>query len=295
MTFRPMLACKTPSDLSQLTYPMLSSYKLDGIRAFMWEGRMMSRSMKLLPNQKMQNWFQARPGLEGFDGELIVGPHDNSVYRRTMSAIMSIDGNPMEDLTWYVFDTVGIDKQFAIRINTCREIIGQHDVVKVLAHKVVHSPDDVLAHHAEAIATGHEGLVLRAPDEFYKRGRSTMREQGMVKIKMFEDSEAEILGMVELMHNNNEAVENELGLTKRSSHKENKRPAGILGALQVRDLKTGVEFEIGTGFTDTMRHNYWNGVDDMKGLIVKYKFFPVGVKDKPRHPVFLGFRAAIDR
>ena len=55
---------------------------------------------------------------------------------------------------------------------------------------------------------------------------------------------------------------------------------------------TGVEFEIGTGFTAAEREALW--LAPPIGKIVKYKFFPVGVKDRPRHPVFLGFREAED-
>jgi DNA ligase-1 len=50
-------------------------------------------------------------------------------------------------------------------------------------------------------------------------------------------------------------------------------------------VNTGVEFNIGTGFTAEDRAK-----KDWVGLIVKYKFFPIGVKDKPRHPVYLGLR-----
>jgi DNA ligase-1 len=30
------------------------------------------------------------------------------------------------------------------------------------------------------------------------------------------------------------------------------------------------------------------------GKLVKYKYFAIGVKDAPRHPVFLGFRSKLD-
>jgi DNA ligase-1 len=49
-----------------------------------------------------------------------------------------------------------------------------------------------------------------------------------------------------------------------------------------------VEFQIGTGFTDLDKQQFW--LSDRRGMTVKYKYFPVGVKDKPRHPVYLGLR-----
>ena len=90
----------------------------------------------------------------------------------------------------------------------------------------------------------------------------------------------------------NEKEVDERGYTKRSSHKDNKVASGVMGALVVKDLVTGVEFEIGTGFTAVDREALW--LASPVGKIVKYKFFPVGVKDKPRHPVFLGFRGVED-
>src|ERR1700743_2525812 len=68
----------------------------------------------------------------------------------------------------------------------------------------------------------------------------------------------------------------------------------FLGGFHVRDIYSGVEFDIGTGFTLEQRKNLWDAWQKnpkhLLGHIVKYKHFPVGVVDKPRHPIFLGFR-----
>ena len=112
------------------------------------------------------------------------------------------------------------------------------------------------------------------------------------------------------MHNANEATVNALGHTQRTSHQENLVPTGTMGALIVRDLTTGVEFNIGTGFDDATRDWWWNHSVAYTGnigndgseirmlmsprLIVKYKHFAVGAKDKPRFPAYLGIRDASD-
>ena len=108
--------------------------------------------------------------------------------------------------------------------------------------------------------------------------------------KRFLDSEAEIVGFVELMRNKNEATINKMGYMERSSHMENKVPGGCLGAFQVKDITYGYEFEIGTGFTEADRIAFWKQKRSLLGRVVKYKYFPIGMKDLPRHPVFLGFR-----
>lgn len=63
-----------------------------------------------------------------------------------------------------------------------------------------------------------------------------------------------------------------------------------LGALLVRDTVTGVEFSIGTGFTQADREELWANRTTLVGQFVKYKSFDIGVKDKPRFPVWLGMR-----
>jgi hypothetical protein len=136
-------------------------------------------------------------------------------------------------------------------------------------------------------------LILRDHNEKYKMGRSTASEQGMLKLKRFLDAEAEVIGFQERMHNGNEATTNELGRTSRSSHKSGKSGRGDLGALIVRTPE-GIEFGIGSGFDDNTRQSIWANQDDYLGRLVKYKYFPLGSKDAPRHPVFLGWRDRSD-
>jgi DNA ligase-1 len=48
------------------------------------------------------------------------------------------------------------------------------------------------------------------------------------------------------------------------------------------------------GVTDEQRLEWWKNPDQFMGMVVKYKFLPIGIKDKPRHPIFLGFRSPVD-
>jgi DNA ligase-1 len=61
--FKPMLA--SPADMSKLRFPLWLSPKLDGIRALVINGVVMSRSLKPIPNQHVQSLFGH---LEGYDG-----------------------------------------------------------------------------------------------------------------------------------------------------------------------------------------------------------------------------------
>jgi DNA ligase-1 len=159
---------------------------------------------------------------------------------------------------------------------------------------VINNRAELDAFEEKCLSEGFEGIMIRTPNSPYKCGRSTEREGYLLKIKRFEDSEAVITGFTEKFHNANEAKKDAFGRTERSSHQENMIPMNTLGNLLVRDVHNGVEFELGSGFDDVTRKTIWDNQQKHKGMIVKYKFQPIGVKDKPRFPVFLGFRSPDD-
>lgn len=289
--FKPMLA--TDANLDKLCFPVYASPKLDGIRASVVDGRLLTRTLKEVPNRFVYNALSEHR-LTGLDGELIVGaPSSPTVYRDTVSGVMSREGAPK--VTYWVFDVHDqhgwpYADRYDNLVNVRLGYGGLICPVKVdyLAQTLIKDEAELQAYEEQTVGLGFEGVILRAIDGPYKFGRSTVKEGYLLKLKRFRDSEAEILGVIEEMHNGNEATTNELGRTKRSSHQENKVGKQRMGALLVRDIHTGVEFQIGTGFTDLDKQQFW--LRDCQGEIVKYKYFPVGVKDKPRHPVYLGLR-----
>lgn len=295
--FRPMLAAAaTEADIAAVlkrTGYLLASPKLDGVRCLIRDGVALSRSLKPIPNKHVQAVLGRLP-IEGFDGELIVGsPTAKDCYRTTVSGVMSEDGYP--DFQFYVFDHVdalGNDYRnrlayTSIHINSHNEFGGT--VIDHSGRNVV-SINAVRAYESEMLDLGYEGVCLRDPGGPYKFGRSTLKEGYLIKLKRFTDAEATVIGFTELMHNANAATVNALGLTERSSHKANQIGMSTLGTLVCLDVATGVEFEIGTGFTQADRETFWSDRDSLLGALVKYKSFKIGEKDKPRHPVFLGFR-----
>ena len=277
--FKPMLA--TDADLTKLRFPLLASAKLDGVRAVVRGGVVYSRSNKPIPNIYVQSLFA---NCEYFDGELIVGePNNKTVYRDTMSGVMSKEGAP--DVRFFIFDHV-LDVTWPY-LKRRRSI--EHPRTRILEQHHVSDITTLLKLEERLLDQGYEGLILRDPNAPYKYGRSTVREGYLLKLKRFVDAEAEVIGFEERMHNGNEATINELGRTKRSSHQANKTGRGDLGALRLRTPE-GVEFSCGTGFTDQERDYIWRNQGAYLGQLAKYKHFDVGAKDSPRHPVFLGWR-----
>jgi DNA ligase 1 len=291
---KPMLAA-TVKDVNALPFPLYASYKLDGVRALVVDSVVLSRSLKPIPNKYVQECFGRRE-FNGLDGELIVGPPNaKDVYTKTTSGVMSIEGKP--EVKFHVFDIFYYLNSTDNRLSRVSEYFKISRYTKVLEHvpqKLCSNVNELNEYEAEALALGYEGVMLRHPDALYKYGRSTLKEVALMKLKRFEDSEAVILGFTEEKQNTNEKKINELGQRARSAKKAGMVGKGSLGNFIVRDMKTNVEFEVGSGFTQADREKFWVIREDLLGKIVKYKFFPVGVKEKPRHPVYLGFRNKID-
>jgi DNA ligase-1 len=284
-TFKPILAGKF--DAKKQKFPVLASAKLDGVRCIIIDGVAMSRSLKPIPNAYVQKMI-GKEKYNGLDGELMVGfVGGKDVYRNTVSAVMSEDGTP--NFTFWVFDTYLSQKGYQVRLDWVKKYDNEPHI-NVLPHTLIKDMDALDAFEAKQLDRGLEGVILRSPDGIYKCGRSSTNEGILLKLKRFEDSEAEIIGVEELLSNQNDANKNALGHTERSSHKANMVPMGTMGALNVRDLKTKVEFSIGTGFDADTRAEFWKTRKSVIGKIVKYKYFASGSKDKPRFPVFLGFR-----
>lgn len=295
---KPLLASEAPTP-DKIRFPVLASSKLDGIRAIMTREGPQSRSGKLIPNIYVQDAFKNAvrncPQLVGLDGELIVGEANaKDLFRVTTSAVMS--ESKMIDFKYYVFDYVaaGVGPQpFRQRYALIRKLEKEGKLPKwVVVLNQVEVPDaNSLAEVEEVVVgMGYEGLIIRDPLAPYKHGRSSSKEGILLKVRRFKDSEAKIVDFTEEMENQNEATKDAFGRTERSSHKDNKVGKGTLGAFVVEDLKTKQKFQIGTGYTAADRANFWNRRAKLKGAIVKYRFFEVGVKDLPRFPVFQGFR-----
>lgn len=298
-----MLAAKLSEDsqeavkqLQNLRYPIMVSPKIDGIRCHCWEGKAYSRKNKLIPNNHVQEVL--KDCMSGYDGELVVGsPTNPHCIDITKSGVMSQDGEPNFKL--YLFDHYQspFDK-FEDRFRTLQvqTAVNRPAYIKLVPHEIASCYEELMNIEDRRVSQGFEGIMIRDPNGPYKEGRSTLREGWLIKIKRFVDGEAIITGAYEQETNLNESVINEVGKSKRSSHKENMMKNGHLGGFHVKDIETEIEFDLG-GFlrvTKEQRKNMWkNFLGNPKlyiGKIVTYKHFPVGAKDKPRHPIMIGFR-----
>ena len=289
-----------------VTFPVLASPKIDGIRFTGVECQAQSRSGKALPNLFFQKQF-SEGLLNHFDGEVVVGldpactnTTNGTLCNRTQSAIMTQSGSPEHSL--HVFDYIrNPSDPFNYRTERAHSKImdlnasGLLPGVKLnyVKHFLLMNPQEVIAFEEESLLAGYEGIMLRSPHATYKFGRSTLKQQGLIKIKRFKDDEATIVGFEALERNTNPIVRDSFGLAKRSSHKAGKVPDNLLGKLKVRHATYG-DFAIGSGFDVDTRIEIWFNQTKYLGKLVTYKYQPHGTMDAPRVPIFKGIRHADD-
>lgn len=329
--FRPMLSASLPcskgkegaptaeevmADLGRLNWSngIWASPKIDGIRAVKHPTLgLVTRTLNQVPNFHIQDAL--KPDWWDFlDGELTLGsPFKLTPYNDTQSAVMSEGGKPV--FTYWVFDHVenpnapfrsrnAMAHDDIMRVKTkLSEIVyeGEHHGagfwIKYLEQAQCQNVDELLRYEEECITRGYEGVIIRDPNGQYKNGRSTFKQQGMIKLKRFEDGEAKIVGFVEKQLNRNEPTRDALGYQKRSAHLAGRVAANTLGCFEVVGVGgpfDGVEFEVGSGLDDALRDTVWDARESYLGRLLKYKFQPHGVKDLPRAPIFLGFRDGRD-
>lgn len=296
---KPMLACQNEAEevLAKVRFPVAVSPKIDGVRARVDNATVLGRSLKEIPNVQVLKLFGA-PELQGFDGEITVGdPTAEDVFRKTAGYCNRQDDSSAVP-TLRVFDLwdqpcMTFDRRIS-EAEARAEEFG-HPAVLYVPTRIILSMNTLLAYEKEQLDLGWEGLILRDPRGLYKYGRSTLREQGMMKLKRFTDGEFILRDVEEEMENTNAPKRNKLGRTERSSSKAGLVGKGRAGTLVGEDLKSGVLVRLGSGLDDADKAYFWKHRKRLKDKFVgKYKSFLVGVKRLPRHPVYLGPRPEWD-
>ena len=289
MTFKPMLSA-TLLDPYNLRYPVLVSPKLDGIRCLMHEGKAVSRNLKPIRNDYVQQMLAGLPN--GLDGELIVGsPTEGHVLNRTQSGVMSGDGQP--DFKYHLFDNYNMKQGFEYRLTSLEDM--RHDYIELVPHYVVNTVEGLLKFEQAFLSDGYEGLMVRKIDGAYKHGRSTSNEGLLFKFKRFRDGEAAVFGLRQGITNTNEATTDIMGRTKRSAHQDGKVNALRGGTILGVDLETGQPLEFSPGrMTMQDRAYYWLNPEQLIDRIIKYKTFDYGTLNVPRFSTFQAFRDAAD-
>lgn len=304
MIKKPMLAAKI-ENMDKLKFPFLASPKLDGIRCLKVDGKALTRTFKPIPNTHIRNWIEENLP-DGIDGEVVI-MRDGvpATFNEVQSGVMKEAGEP--DFKFFAFDLVSRPENISLGFETRYEHLKSYCSTSkiylngmgnlyLVPHIIINNMEELTAYEEKCLSEGYEGVMLRSLDGKYKCGRATEREGSLLKVKRFEDSEARITGFIEQTSNMNEATEDELGHTKRSTHQDNMVPNGHLGLFLAEEIGDtpwkGQTVKVGgaKGMTKEMRKEIWENREQYIGKIIKYSYQPHGIKDLPRLPIWLGFR-----
>lgn len=234
----------------------LVSEKLDGVRA-RWDGhRLISRAGNIIP---APIWFTHAWPQQALDGELWSSRSNfdaiSAIIRRTPA-----DNAQWRTLRFMAFDLPEHPGTFEQRLAAMRNVIqgSGNPHLAVIAQQRVTDTTSLHAQLREVIAAGGEGLMLHHQDNRYLPGRS----EGLLKLKLFDDAEARVVGYVP-------------GKGKYD---------GMVGALQMQ-ADDGRRFRIGSGLSDAQRAH-----PPAIGSLVTYRYNGLTVHGLPRFARFLRVR-----
>ena len=204
----------------------LVSEKLDGVRAI-WDGSQLRfRSGRIV---RAPEWFTKALPPVALDGELWGGRESFDVVSGAVRRVTPDDAS-WRALRLMVFDLPGAPGDFAKRAARIAELATASRATVWAAAEQTQMPDrTALQQRLDSVVRGGgEGLVLHRADAPWSPGRST----AVWKLKPLHDAEAQVL-----------------------AHEPGRgRLADLMGALRVRTDR-GIEFRIGTGFTDAERRD----------------------------------------
>lgn len=327
--FKPMLA-KNSHEVKEIQFPVAVQEKWDGERLLVLDGQFLSRSMKPITNlwliEHLKVLLEQLPFSLDLDGEIQV----NENFAETSGFVRKSDRQAK--FVYHVFDAPSLPGNYEHRHKILTAALKNFAPywgceVKAVPYYVCHDMEQLMMVHSKfSQHPSLDGTITRRLDTEYKHGRATGKDQQVLKLKDFDDSEGLIVGVYERMHNTNEAQTNELGRTFRSSAQDGLVGTGMLAGYRVLwnpngriDCRTccdetgrchggglpqgacedcmnsrlddeTVEFSVTATGDLPSREERWKNRDDLIGGLVKFQYQGVGNKGAPRFPTELGLR-----
>lgn len=285
--------------MNKLRFPVLASRKIDGVRGLRFNGTLLSRRLKRIPNNFIRNIAMIMPG--GFDVEIC---NEAWSYNDNESVIMS-ESHPDEELiNFHVIDWYA-EGCYTSRMLKVEEMTGRllPSFIRFEFPFLCQNAEQLLEYLLKVEEEDGEGVCFRDPQGLYvqkagKENRSTLKEQTLVKFARFIREEAVIVGFEEQMNNCNAKGQDAFGKMKRSKAIGGMKGKGTLGALvcetffetAIDGTITSSNIRVATGLTDQLRYQIWTHQKDFLGHTIVFKHKPYGKKDKPRSPIWVGFR-----
>lgn len=258
----------------------LGSRKIDGVRcSFYWkDGQVVSASRgggeydisttHLRTHPKMIELFKINPELV-LDGELYI--HGRSLQYISGTARREVSDSRSQELEYYIYDIMDDKMTAQERWEYTTEVIcynlgitdfdpstewedGQLQV-RVVPQEEVTGWINIQKLHDKYVSEGFEGIVIRDPDKPYAYGGRT---NSMIKIKMYQDDEFEIVG-----------------------YEEGLRPEDMVFVCKTKE---GKEFEAKPMGPRELKYEYLDRMDELIGKMATVKFFYYSDEGKPLQP-----------
>ncbi|MEP0355998.1 DNA ligase [Paraglaciecola sp.] len=232
------------------------SEKLDGIRARWTGSELITRNGNRI---HAPSWFVKGFGKQVLDGELWLAR--NSFEKTASIVLRDTPTNDWKHIKYMLFDLPQHKGDFTRRLNDLETIVvdSSSPFLFVIPHFKLNTKDQLMAKLDELVAQGAEGLMLHHQRANYQNGRSA----NLLKLKKHQDSEATVV-----------------------AHLPGKgKYLGMLGAILV-ELDTGLQFKIGSGFSDLQRKT-----PPQVGATVTFKHYGYTAKGIPRFASFLRIRS----
>ncbi len=304
--FRPMKAPNEPlsgetidEKLCGVPFPVIASYKLDGIRMIVHSGHLMTSSGKDFANVNVRRFME--PLTEYccennlmFDGELL----SHSTPFNDFSGIVRSHNSPLPlDTKFYCFDMVYDEcysMPFGVRIEGMKNHLPQFPFCSILPQLLCTTHQQVIDLYGAAISWGCDGVMLRKPTGRYKQGRATLNEGLIWKLKPYESWDACIVRVNQGTDVSPDALKtvNELGYSKTSMKQEDRVPANRAATFTV--IHNGEELDVTIKATLPEKIAIWQHREEFIGRYIEYKGLVVGSKNLPRHPVLTRMRPDLD-
>ena len=231
----------------------LMSEKLDGVRC-VWTGKAMyTRNGNAF--YPPDYFTEGLPKDTVLDGELFLG---RGKFPETMSIVRKHQAHDgWKEIKYLIFDGPEMKGGFRHRLKKLKEVLDGCDnpYVQLHEHQTVNDKAQLDAELKKVTDKDGEGLMLREPNQKYEY----RRVDTMLKVKVFHDEEAVVIG----------------------KERGTGRCATMMGALVCKDKK-GIEFKVGSGFTDAQRRN-----PPKKGTQITFRYFEKTKSGKPRFPTFM--------
>lgn len=307
----PKQVCKAPNEIMPfdhpvIQYPQLVSTKFDGFRMLCLCGEeLLSPALKPMANVQLHthlsnllDYCKSKRWI--LDGELW---SPRMTFTELSSVIRSKNKAIPLDVRYHVFDMMdehewesNKEMPFGYRAQTVEQNLGGFHFTSIVRQDVVNSAGDAENCFNWHIENGHEGIIMRSADAYYKHGRFTTNQDGMWKFKEFVTHDAVIIGIEEQMKLKEGVARttNVLGHLEREHSKELYEPSGLLGAFVVRWNDCEFKVKPGKGFNNAYKQAWWQYKEQHIGKHIEFKYMSHGTKDKPRIGSLVRFRPDLD-